>query len=153
MSAPTHHSQRVPPGELSWRVTLVALLISVAGTAILGGALFRLRGDVWWLAIGSVPSLLGAGIYLGWRSREPEPLYGALLALLYFGLVVGFLFSMEAAEALPDPVPGLAIGDSTFFFVSPLIMLATGVVGTVVGGQLSRRRKHVDDQSGGKGRV
>jgi hypothetical protein len=111
------------------------------GTAVVGGSLLLLGQNVWWLALGGLLSLFLAGAWLGRQAREPEPLYGALLAVLYFGLVAGILFGGELAEALPDPLPGLAIGDSTFFFVSPLLMLLASVVGSVVGGSLSRRKQ------------
>lgn len=124
--------------SIPWRTLWVALAISLAGTAVLGSVLLLLQQNVWWLALGGLLSLFGAGVYLGWRSREPEPLYGTLLAVLYFGLVVVVLFGGELMEALPDPLPGLAIGDSTFFFVSPLLMLVASVAGSVVGG---RRRR------------
>ncbi len=120
------------------RTFLAALGLSMAGTAVLGGALFLFQQNVWWLAMGGLLSLFGGGVYLGWRSREPEPLYGTLLAILYFGLVVGILFGGELAEALPDPLPGLAIGDSTFFFVLPLLMLVASVAGSVLGGRWRR---------------
>ena len=113
----------------------IALALGVAGTAVLGGALLLLLDNVWWLALGGLLSLFGAEVYLGWQSRESEPLYGALLAVFYYGLVVGGLFGGELAERLPDPLPGLSIGDSTFFFVSPLLMLVASVAGTVLGGR------------------
>jgi len=121
-----------------WRALGLALATSIVGTVAVGGALFVLQQNVWLLVLGGLGSLFGGGVYLGRLSREPEPLYGALLAVLYFGLVVGILFGGELAEALPDPLPGLAIGDSTFFFVSPLLMLVAAVTGSVVGG---RRRR------------
>ncbi|MBI2171183.1 MAG: hypothetical protein HYU30_04070 [Chloroflexi bacterium] len=114
---------------------MMALALSVAGTAVLGGMLFLLQQNVWLIAMGGLAALFGAGVYLGWRSGEPEPLYSTVLAVLYFGLVVGILFGGELAEALPDPLPGLAIGDSTFFFVSPLLMLVASVAGSVAGGR------------------
>lgn len=117
-----------------------ALAISVAGTAILGGMLFLLAQNVWLMALGGLVSLLAGGAYLGRKSGEPEPLYGTLLAVLYFGMAVGILFGGELAEALPDPLPGLAIGDSTFFFVTPLLMLAASVLGSVLGGRLLAQR-------------
>ncbi len=124
-----------------WRPVGVAVALSVAGTVMFGGALFLFQQSVWWIAVGSLLSLLGAGAYLGWRSGEPEPLYGALLAVLYFGLVAVILLGGELLEALPDPLPGLSIGDSTFFFVSPLLMLVAAVAGTIAGGRTSSRAK------------
>jgi hypothetical protein len=113
----------------------IALAISVIGTAVVGGALLVVQDNIWWLAVGGLASLFGGGIYLGRQCREPEPLFGAVLAVVYYGLVVGGLFGGELSERLPDPLPGLAIGDSTFFFVSPLLMLVAGVAGAVLGGR------------------
>lgn len=129
------------PTGPEWRALVVALAASLAGTAVLGGVPLLLAHSVWWLALGSAPSLLGAGLYLGWRAREPEPLYGAVLAILYFGLVAGVLFGGELTETLPDPLPGLATGDSTFFFVWPLLMLTAGFVGSLLGGRVAVERK------------
>lgn len=127
-----------PPAAPAWRTFLVAFAIGVLGTAALGGVLFHFGDNVWWLALGGGLSLLAGGFYLGWRMREPEPLYGALLAIVSFGVVVAVLFGGELSETLPDPLPGLATGDSTFFFVVPLLMLAAGVVGTLAGGNAAR---------------
>ena len=114
------------------------MAISAVGTGVVGGILVMLDSNVWWLALAGAASLNAGGIYLGLRSGEPEPLYGSLLAILYFALVVGFLFGGRLTEELPDPLPGLGFGDSTFFFVTPLLMLVAGVVGTVVGGRRAR---------------
>lgn len=130
----------------------MAAAASVAGTVMLGGLPFLLQQNVWWIATGALVSLLGAGAYLGRRSGEPEPLYGALLAVLYFGLVVGLLFGGELAEVLPDPLPGLAIGDSTFFFVTPLLMLAASVLGSVLGGRLLVQRQEERPEGPGRRR-
>ena len=116
------------------RAFLLALAVSGVGTGALGVPPLVLADNVWWLALSSAPSLLVAGFLLGWRAREPEPLYGAVLATLYFGIVAGVLFGAEFAEALPDPLPGLATGDSTFFFVWPLLILVTGFLGSMLGG-------------------
>ncbi|MFQ5860211.1 MAG: hypothetical protein ACE5IG_01515 [Dehalococcoidia bacterium] len=124
--------------RVPWRTVWLALGLSIAGTALLGVIFFAIQQNVWWIALAGVVSLFGGGAYLGWRSGEAEPLYGTLLALLYFGLVVGILFGGELTEALPDPLPGLGIGDSTFFFVWPLLMLVASVAGSVLGGRWHR---------------
>ena len=129
-----HHS---PPGTPAF---LLALAASAACTVALGAPPLLLADNVWWLALASAPSLLAAGFLLGWRAREPEPLYGAVLGTLYFGIVTGVLFGAELAEALPDPLPGLATGDSTFFFVWPLLILVTSFVGSMIGGKAAARR-------------
>lgn len=117
--------------------------ISLAGTAILGVLLFViLSKNTWWLAVSSGVSLIGAGAYLGLRSRETEPLYGTLLAILNFGVAAVFLFVGKLTEmkALEDPLPGMGKGDSTFFFVTPLLMIVCGVIGSVIGGSMARKR-------------
>lgn len=90
--------------------------------------------NIWWVAAGGILSLFVGGVYLGWKSREPEPLYGTLLAAVYVAMAVVGIFVGTFLAVLPDPLPGLAIGDSTFFFISPLLMLASGVAGTSLGG-------------------
>lgn len=120
--------------RVPWRDVLFALNLSVSGTVFLGGLLFLLQPNVWWVAVAGVLSLFGGGIYLGRTSGVAEPLYGTLLAIMYFGIVVGILFGGTLADALPEPLPGLGIGDSTFFFVWPLLQLTAAVAGSVAGG-------------------
>ncbi|MEE9324059.1 MAG: hypothetical protein V3U90_00685 [Dehalococcoidia bacterium] len=138
----TQHSYPVPESarrNVPWRHVWIALAISVAGTTILGGGLFIIQQNVWWIALGGIVSLFGGSIYLGWRSGESEPLYGALLAILYFGPAVGILFGGMLANVEEfDPLPGLGRGDSTFFFVWPLLQLVASAAGAVIGGRLDR---------------
>lgn len=131
----TSPSALTAPPAPTWRMFLAAFAIGVLGTAALGGVPFHLRDNVWWLALGGGLSLFAGGCYLGWRMRAPEPLYGALLAIASFGLLAAVLFGGELSETLPDPLPGLATGDSTFFFVVPLLMLTASVLGTLAGGR------------------
>lgn len=126
--------------SVPWRKVWEGLGISVLGTVILGGLLFALTDNVWWIAVAGILSLMAGGVYLGSRSAESEPLYGALLAILYFGIAAGFLFGGTLAEALPEPLPGLGIGDSTFYFVCPLLQLVGGVAGSIIGGWTARYR-------------
>ncbi|MEK7280946.1 MAG: hypothetical protein AAB037_01160, partial [Chloroflexota bacterium] len=122
---------------------LSALGISLVGTVILGALLFTvLSKNTWWLAVSSGISLVGAGAYLGFRSKETEPLYGTLLAILNFGVAAVFLFGGKLMEMamLEDPLPGMGKGDSTFFFVTPLFMIICGVIGSVIGGSMARKR-------------
>lgn len=134
------YSPRRVEHPVSWSPVRRGWAISLLGTLLLGLPLFALQQNVWWIALAGVLSLFAGGVYAGWRSREPEPLYGALVAVLYFGLVAAVFFAGEMAEVFPDPLPGLAVGDSTFFFVWPLLQLAAAVAGSVTGCRLTRRR-------------
>ena len=126
----------VSMGGPPWRTTVVAWAISVAGTAVLGGAAFYLvLENVWLIAAAGLVSLFAGAAFLGRRTGEAEPLYGALVAGLYLAAVVAFLFGASLLEKLPEPLPGLSIGDSTFFFVWPLLQLVAGVAGSIAGGR------------------
>lgn len=124
--------------ETPWRRLLLALGLSVLATVALGGVCFALQPNVWWVAAAGLLGLLAGGAYLGWANGEPEPLLGTLLAVLYFGLVAVVLFGGSLLDALPEPLPGLGVGDSTFFFVWPLLQLAAAVLGSLLGGRLVR---------------
>lgn len=140
MAVNTGDRAEVPDQQVSpWREVGLALALSLMGTAALGGPGLFLLESVWWGALAGLVPLFGAGVYLGWRTGEPEPFNGALLALLYYGVMVAALFFGSAALALPEPLPGLAIGDSTFFFVWPLLQLAAAVAGSVAGGLRGRK--------------
>ncbi len=127
-----------------WKLIWIALAISILGTAVLGGVAFAIDRNVWWIALGGAASLVVGGGYLGSRSGEAEPLYGSLLAILYFGLVLVILFGGMLTEWLPDPLPGLGIGDSTFYFVSPVLMLAAAVAASVFGGKVWQQEPRAD---------
>ncbi|MDP6070844.1 MAG: hypothetical protein QGG34_04655 [SAR202 cluster bacterium] len=117
------------------RQILIALLLSIVGTAVIGGVLLLLLDNIWWIAGGSAVSLFGAAMYLGRAMAMPEPLYGTLLAALYVSIAITIILVGTLLAVLPDPFPGLEIGDSTFFFVSPLILLVSGVAGSAIGGK------------------
>lgn len=128
------------PQTTPWRHIGIALGLSLVGTGLLAGALLLMLDNIWWVAAGGILSLFSGGFYLGRGIGEPEPLYGAVLAAAYVVVAVVVILIGTFLAILPDPFPGLAIGDSTFFFVSPLLMLASGVSGTIVGGVMVSRQ-------------
>lgn len=136
-----HGHSPLVTANLKRRAYLSALGLSLAGTAFLGGGLFAWQQNIWWFASGGILSLFGDGFYLGRKSREAEPLHGTVLSILYFATVAAVLFGGELFEVLPDPLPGLAIGDSTFFFVWPLLMLLAAVTGYILGGRATKRHQ------------
>jgi len=132
------------PFDVRWRDVWSGYAVSVVVTAVLGSLVLLLDENVWWLSIVSMVALVAGGSAAGFRAGQIEPLNGALLACVYFGTEAAILMVGTAMEGtavgLPDPLPGLAIGDSTFFFVSPLGQLASAVSGSLLGGWWAQRR-------------
>ena len=108
---------------------------SVVVTLALGAALFvSVEQSVWSLALAGVLGLVAGGWLVGRRRGRSDALGGTLVAILYFATVLVVLIGGTLVDVLPDPLPGLPIGDSTFFFVWPLAQLASAVVGALLGG-------------------
>ncbi|MFQ5813914.1 MAG: hypothetical protein ACE5I2_12130 [Anaerolineae bacterium] len=129
------------PRDVIWRDVWLGYGIGLLGTAILGGGIFAMLGpNMWWLAAASVLALLVAGFQLTRGTGRWEGLSATLVTIVYFVtttviLIVGMMF-----EILPEPLPGLPKGDSTFFFVWPLAQLASTVVGAFLGQRWGIRR-------------
>ncbi len=122
--------------DVLWRPVVVAYALSVLVTVALGAALFvALEQSVWWLAAAGVLGLAAGGWLVGARRGRPDALGATLLAILYFATTVVAIVGGTLVDVLPDPLPGLPIGDSTFFFVWPLAQLAGAVVGSAGGGR------------------
>lgn len=128
-----------------WRSLAVALVFSLGSTLILGGWLLFLLDNIWWGAAVGVAALFGGGFYVSDSVGEAEPMYGSMLTGGYFAVVVTVIFAGTALELFADPYPGLQIGNSTFFFVAPLLLLAGGVAGSVVGGQTAIQERDVEE--------
>ncbi len=129
------------PADIAWGAVWVGYGSALIATAAVAGwgLLFGGRG-LWWIAAWSGGLLFAAGLWAGWRARDPEPLNGALIAALHCATLIAVYFTGEFLAVLPDPLPGLPRGDSTFFFVSPLAFLAAATIGAVLGGSRARRR-------------
>ena len=140
MTTPGHEqSATAATGSGPWEALAVALAWSLGSTVIVGGFLLLLLDNIWWGAAVAVAALFGGGFYVGDRTGEPEPMYGSMLTGAYFGAVVAVIFAGTALEVLSDPLPGLDRGDSTFFFVAPLLLLVGGVAGSIAGGEVASR--------------
>ncbi len=126
--------------DIAWREVWAGYVLAVAGTAVLGGALFLNQPNVWRVALAGLVSLLVSGFVAGWKARTAEPLNGALISVAYLVTTAAVLFGGEILGILPDPLPGLPRGDSTFFFVWPLGQLVAGTVGSALGGWLALTR-------------
>lgn len=123
--------------DIKWRSVWLGYGLALGGTLVLGGGLLLAYENLWLFALAGVGFLFLAGIVTGFRERSTEPLNGALIAVFYFATGVVVIFGGELAGKLPDPLPGLPRGDSTFFFVWPLGQLAAATLGAVVGGWIS----------------
>jgi len=123
--------------DITWDAVWIGYLIAMLGTLMLGGGLFWIYQNVWWLAFAGLGMLFVGGWVAGWQARSAEPLNGAFIAVLYFSATVVALFGGELTGWLPDPLPGLPRGDSTFFFIWPLGQLVSSTLGAVLGGWVS----------------
>ncbi len=127
--------------DIAWRAVWAGYALAVAGTAILGGLLFLSQPNVWRVALAGLVSLLVSGFVAGWKARTAEPINGALIAVAYLATTASVLFGGEILGVLPEPLPGLPRGDSTFFFVWPLGQLVSGTAGASLGGWLAATRR------------
>jgi hypothetical protein len=127
--------------DIAWGAVWAGLAIALLGTVAAAAWALAFAGKgMWWVAnLGNLSLFCGA-LFAGWRSGTAEPLNGAYIAVFYFSVATAVVFGGEFLRILPDPLPGLPRGDSTFFFVWPLAQLAAGTIGAVVGGVLARRR-------------
>ncbi len=127
--------------DIAWKAVWIGYGAALAATLIaVGWGLFVAGKGMWWVANWGTGSLFAAGLAVGYYTRSREPLNGAFIAALYFGTFTVVVFVGEFFALLPDPLPGLPRGDSTFFFVWPLVQLAAGTIGAMVGGALARKR-------------
>ena len=105
-----------------------------------GWGLFFANKGMWWVANWGLIFLFIGGFIASFVAKTAEPLNGAFTAVLYFATAALITFAGEFLGTLPDPLPGLPRGDSTFFFVWPLGQLVAATLGTVLGGWLSAQR-------------
>lgn len=140
MGATDARSDARPP-DIVWGAVCAGACAAVAATALAGaGALYFAQNGMWWIAVWGTGFVFAAAAWAGFRAREPEPLNGAFIAVLYCAALIVLYFAGEGLAVLPDPLPGLPRGDSTFFFVWPLALLAAATMGAMLGGRRWRRR-------------
>ena len=126
--------------DIAWRAVGLGYALALGGT--LGAALWGLAAagkGMWWVANWGALSLFIGAAAAGFAARSAEPLNGAYIAVLYFGTAILIVFGGEFLGVLPDPLPGLPRGDSTFYFVWPLEQLAAATLGAIAGGWLREK--------------
>lgn len=120
--------------DVTWKDVWTGYLIALVGTAAFGGAvLVSMKPNMWRFAAASVLALVIAGFWVARGSDRWEGLSATLVTILYFVTVSIILILGMMYEFLPDPLPGLPRGDSTFYFVWPLAQLLGAVVGATLG--------------------
>lgn len=125
---------RATTSDFQWRPIWIGVAISGALSVVVGLPLTLSLDNVWWVGWVGVAGLFIGGFVAARIAGTSEPLNGAMIALLYFAVIaVGYLVG-QALEWLPDPLPGLAPDNSTFFFVWPLTQIVAGTVGSLLGG-------------------
>ncbi len=121
--------------DVHWGSVWIGYGIAVAGTLVLGAVAFWATYLVSHIALGRAVALYLGGAIAARRLRAAQALNGAFIGLLYFAATVAVIFSGVMTERLPDPLPGLPLGDSTFFFVWPLAQVLASTLGAILGGR------------------
>lgn len=128
--------------DIVWSAVWIGYGIALLGTLIVGGLGFWVLNEgMWWLAGWSMIFLFVGGFVAGVRAKSVEPLNGAFIAVLYFATSAAVIFIGEFLAVLPDPLPGLPLGDSTFYFVWPLAQAASATLGASLGGWFFAKRR------------
>jgi len=124
--------------DFHWRSIWWGSGVNAVLTLAVGVPLMIVTDNIWWMAWVAVGGLFAGGVLAARIAQTGEPLIGAMIALIFFGVIaVGYLVG-TALEILHDPLPGLAPDNSTFFFVWPLTQIVAGPLGSFVGGRGSR---------------
>lgn len=141
-NASDHHgAQHIARGDVAWAAVWTGFVIGLLGTLAAGTWALAFAGKgTWWAANAGALCLFFGAVVTGYRARTAEPLNGAFIAVFYFGTVALAIFGAEFLKVMPDPLPGLPRGDSTFYFVWPLEQLAASTLGAMAGGWLWARR-------------
>jgi len=118
----------------------IGFAVAAGGTAAAAPLVLAASNNVWWVSAVAAVAIGAGATVAGLRARQIEPLNGALVMALFFVTEAVIAMFGEMMEWLPEPLPGLPVGDSTFFFVSPLGQLVFAVAGSLLGGWWATRR-------------
>ncbi len=135
MNSPGQRLNTVKSKDVNWAAIWRGYALSLTGTLVLGIPLFLVAHNVWLIAIAGTLSLFAGGFAAARRAQTSEPLNGALVGVLYFATITAVIFLGAITDKLPDPLPGLPKGDSTFFMAWPLVQLLASTLGGLVGGR------------------
>lgn len=141
MSSPRQGLNSVKSKDVNWGAIWRGYALSLAGTLVLGIPLFLVGHNVWLIALAGTLSLFGGGFATARRAQTSEPLNGAFVGVIYFATVAAVILLGAITDKLPDPLPGLPKGDSTFFMAWPLVQLVASTLGALVGGRGTKATK------------
>lgn len=139
--------QAIPEGgyrvvDIGWKAVLWGYTIGVVVTLAAGMPLLLTLESSWMLGLIGLGGLFAGGFVVGARvGLRTAIINGALMGILYNLTVVVALFAGWFFELLPEPLPGLSQGDSTFFFAWPLMQFAVSVIGAIVGSRIAVKHK------------
>lgn len=137
---------RIP--DIRWKAVWLGYAIGMLGTVAVGLPLLLIIGNSWLVALVGLVGLFIGGLVTGRMVSDRLLLVvnGALMAILYNSTVSLLFFVGSFLEVLPEPLPGLPTGDSTFFFAWPLVQFAIGLLSAVIGSRIfgNRIRRNAD---------
>lgn len=124
--------------DFHWGVVGAGYLISLSLTVVVGIPLFLATENTWLLAPAGLGGLLIGGFVVGRAvGANLAIINGALMATLYYLTLALAFFMASFAELLPEPLPGLPQGDSTFYFAWPLAQFVVGLASAAVGSRFA----------------
>ncbi|MDP2728914.1 MAG: hypothetical protein Q8O55_00300 [Dehalococcoidales bacterium] len=123
--------------DIRWKPVGLGYAVGLLSTLVAGLPLLVIMGNSWLMALAGSIGLFIGGLVTGRRVGPSLSLVnGALMAMLY-NLTVSILFFIGSfLQVLPEPLPGLPQGDSTFFFAWPLGQFVIGIFSAILGSRL-----------------
>ncbi len=149
MTAEQPHPDPVQAFDVRRIDVLIGFAVAAGSTAVLAPLVLAVSNNVWWVSVVAALAIGAGAAIAGLRAKQIEPLNGALLMALFFVAEAAIAMIREVMAWLPEPLSGLPVGDSTFFFVSPLVQLVCAVAGSLLGGWWATRRHAARDAGGG----
>lgn len=128
------HRQGWQVEDIRWRVVWLAYFIGFLITLAVGLPLLIAVENSWLLALAGLSGLLTGGFVVGRKmGRQLAIINSALMSILYNFTVALVFFVGWFLQLLPEPLPGLPQGDSTFFFAWPLAQFVVSVLAAIWG--------------------
>ncbi|MBI4286826.1 MAG: hypothetical protein HY671_00155 [Chloroflexi bacterium] len=120
--------------DIRWAAVWSGYSVGLASTIVVGTPLVLIMRSSWLLAIAGSAGLFAGGFVTGRKvGSQLAVVNGALMAILYNLTLSLAYFVGSFLELLPEPLPGLPQGDSTFFFAWPLAQFAIGIAAAISG--------------------